>query len=193
MIRNFILSAALILPASAFAETIEYQAVIRAQLSPVNSAEVLEGSLFMDGRQGLLELTLQSKMPACPEGHACIQVMPQPHVYTLEGAVSTVDHCGIITTKAEIDNRPVDGAYTSITVRHNQNNTCPTLVALKQIEVQFQSTWYDRIQGREVSRSEYLDSDEVALINPGNKGGGAASQSLFRATTQELIEPASQA
>lgn len=182
MLRNFILTAALVIPASAFSETIDYQAVIRAQLTPVSPSEVLEGNLFMDGRQGLIELTLQNKMPPCPEDRMCIQMMPQPETYTLEGAVSTVDHCGIITTKAEIDNRPVDGMFNRIIIRHNQNNTCPTFAPLKQIEVQFEGAWYNRIEGREVVRSEYLASDDVAFINPGNKGGDV----VFRGQVNDL-------
>ena len=172
--RNLLIAAALIAPALASAEPTQYDAVLRAQLEPLGSERYLEGSLFMDGRQGLLELTLQEKMPACAEGFMCPQVMPEPRVYALEGATSTVDHCGIITTKASQDDRPVDGTFRSITVRHNQNNTCPTFRALKAIEVVFELAYYDRINGREVSQLDAFETDNVALINPGNKGDDIA-------------------
>lgn len=169
--RNLLISAALAAPALASAETIQYEAVLRAQFESTTSERYLEGSLFMDGRQGLLEVTLQEKMPACAEGFMCAQVMPEPRTYSLEGATSTVDHCGIITTKTSKDDRPVDGTFRSITVRHNQNNTCPTFRALKAVEVVFELAYYDRINGREVSQLDTFETDTVALINPGNKGG----------------------
>ncbi|MES2744370.1 MAG: hypothetical protein V4655_03040 [Bdellovibrionota bacterium] len=169
--RSLLIAAALVASTSAMAAKTQYQAVIRAQLDAVGSDEYISADLFMDGRKGLLELTVQEKMPACAEGMMCIQVMPEPQTYTLEGATSSVDQCGVITTSAQVDNRPSDGAFLSITVRHNQNNTCPTFVALKAIEVHFERKWYSRLNAREEVRSATFASDNVALINPGNKGG----------------------
>lgn len=169
--RNLLLIGALSVPALASAETIQYQAVIRAQLETVNSTRFTEGELFLDGRSGLVELTVQPKMPECPEGMMCAQVMPERQTYSLEGATSTVDHCGIISTTVEADARPVDGYFTKIVVRNNQNNTCPTLVALKAVDVNFEQAYYDRIQGKEVKFFDRFASDNVALINPADKGG----------------------
>jgi hypothetical protein len=145
---------------------IEYQAVIRAQFEAGNSTRYDSGSLFMDGRKGLLEITLQPKMTPCAEGRMCAAVMPVPFTVSLEGAVSTVDHCGIITTSVMKDQRPVDGAMTKITVRHNQNNTCPTFRALKAVEVVYERAYYDRINGKSVSEIDNFETDTVALIKP---------------------------
>lgn len=145
---------------------IEYQAVIRAQFESENSARYDSGSLFMDGRKGLLEITLQPKMTPCAEGRMCAAVMPSPFTVSLEGATSTVDHCGIVTTSVMKDQRPVDGAMTKITVRHNQNNTCPTFRALKAVEVVYERAYYNRIEGKSVSEIDNFETDTVAFIKP---------------------------
>ncbi len=180
MFGKLVMASALAISSLATAAPVDYQAVIRAQLEPMNSERYLEGNLFMDGRKGALELTVQPKMPECKEGMMCAQVMPEPVTYNVEGAKSTVDHCGIITTTAARDDRPVDGALVKITVRHNQNNTCPTFRALKAIEVVFEYSYYNRIQGGEVNQLDLFETDNVAFINPGNKGQDQAFQGQIK-------------
>jgi hypothetical protein len=170
-IHSLVFAIALSATTSAMAENIRYEAVIRAQLDAVGSDQYTDAHLFMDGRKGLLELTIQEKMPPCAKGETCDQGTLEPQTYSLEGASSSVDRCGIITTTAQVDQRPVDGHFLNITVRHNQNNTCPTFVALKAIEVHFERKWYNRLLGREEVRSGSFASNNVAFINPADKDG----------------------
>src|SRR5689334_2939539 len=93
-----------------------YEAVIRAELEAKHSDIYSGGTLQLDGRVGLIELSLQPKMPACAEGMMCAQVMPVAEDYVLEGAKTEIDHCGIIRTRVEKDDRPVDGIYFSVII-----------------------------------------------------------------------------
>lgn len=185
MIRTLALAGLAALSTLASAAPITYQAVIRAQLEPLGSERYDSAQLYMDGREGKLELTLQGKMPSCPEGRMCAQVMPEPQTYTLEGATSEENSCGIIITTAKADLRPVDGAMTKITVRHNQNNTCPTFRALKAIEVTFERAYYDRLKGQEVHTADSFETDNVALINPAGKGGDVEFQGQVNGVSYE--------
>lgn len=168
--RNLLIATAMVAPSLASADPIKYEAVLSAQLEPMTAIRYVEANLSMDGRKGLLELTVQPKMPVCAEGSMCIQLMPEPQTYTLDGASSTVDHCGIITTQASRDDRPVDGTFRQITVRHNQNNTCPTFRPIRAIEVELEVAYYDRINGGEVSQQDSFETDNVIFIKPSSKG-----------------------
>lgn len=159
MVRYFVLFSlfASSVSQAAPAKPISYQAVIRAQLAPLASERFEGADLYMDGRAGQIDLTLH-------------KAGEESQTITLEGARSVVDECGVIITSKEEDMRPVDGAYTKIAIRHNQNNTCPTFRPLKAIEVNFVQAYYNRFKGEEVRTEDSFESDDVAFINPGNKG-----------------------
>lgn len=146
-----------------------YQAVIHAELGAKNSTNYTGGSLNFDGRVGQVELTLQPKMPACPEGMACAQVMPEPVSYLLEGATTEIDNCGIIRTRVQKDDRPVDGIFLSVIINNNRNNTCPTFVALPALDVIVESKYYNRLKGGEVSQLDTFEASDFMMINPGSK------------------------
>ncbi len=154
---------------TAFTAPITYEAVYRAELTSKTSKAYTGGSLSVDGRTGVVSLTLQPVMPACGEGMVCAQRMPEPIEYTLENAKTEEDHCGIIRTKASFDQRPVDGIFLQVTINNNGNNTCPTLVALPALDLIVEQKYYDRLKGTEVRRVDTFQADDVALINPGPK------------------------
>ncbi|MBC7531140.1 MAG: hypothetical protein H7318_06140 [Oligoflexus sp.] len=146
-----------------------YQAVIHAELQAKNSTTYTGGTLDLDGRVGQVELTLQPKMPACAEGMMCAQLMPEPISYVLEGATTEVDHCGIIRTRVQKDDRPVDGMFLSIIINNNRGNSCPTFAALPALDVIVEKKYYNRIQGGEVQQLDTFEAADFAMINPGTK------------------------
>ncbi|MBC7658110.1 MAG: hypothetical protein H7249_00225 [Chitinophagaceae bacterium] len=147
---------------------VPYQAVIRAELKAQFSEFYTDGSLFMDGRKASIKLGLQPKMPACAEDSLCIQEMPEPLVYQFENARTEVDSCGIIRTRALIDQRPVDGNAISIVVNNNRHNRCPTFVALAPLDVILGTEYYDRIKGEEVTIVETFVAKDFVAIKPCN-------------------------
>ncbi|RZA16682.1 MAG: hypothetical protein EOP10_24145 [Proteobacteria bacterium] len=157
------------MPVLAAGKVAPYQAVIRADLTAKVSPNYTGASLHVDGRTGVLDLTLQPKMPECAEGMMCAQVMPEAVSYTLENATTETDSCGIIRTRALVDNRPSDGIYLSVIVNNNRANTCPSFVAMAAMDVIVEKKYYDRFAGQEVSQIDTFEADDFALINPAGK------------------------
>lgn len=118
-----------------------YKGLYQTELNGTSSSNYLGGSIAINGKNRSIELTLQGKMPECAEGMMCIQVMPEPVTYVLEGSKSYYDGCGALVTEASYDQRPVDGIYLKVTVRDYANNkggvadACFSKVAVAPTEV----------------------------------------------------------
>ena len=158
-----------VLPVSAYAKSSVHQAVIRAELFPKNSDHYTSAAIGIDGRKGLVDLTLQPNMAPCAEGMMCAQVMPEPLSYTLENATTEIDECGIIRTRAVLDQRPFDGVYISLVAANNTNNTCPTFVALPALDVTVEQQYFDPFKGTTITQVDAFEATDVAMINPGSK------------------------
>lgn len=140
-----------------------FQGVIRAdELESVTSAAFKGGSLFLDGRKGLVELTLN---PVCREGLECEN--PEAETFIFENARTEINDCGIIQTVASFDDRPVDGIFMKVTINYNSNNTCPTFAPLNTLDVVVEKAYYSRFEAKYVETVDLLKADEIALIKPG--------------------------
>lgn len=146
---------------------IPFQGVIRADLESVTSQAFIGGSIYLDGRNNFVELTLEPVMPECPKDMACAQVMPEPVTYSFENAKTEIDGCGIIRTVASFDDRPVDGIFMKVTISNNGNNTCPTFAPLNALDVVVEKAHYSRLEAKYVETVDLLKADDIALIKPG--------------------------
>jgi hypothetical protein len=146
------------------ADTVEtvvaFQGVISADLNSVTSQAFIGGHVFLDGRNNFVELTLTPVMPECPKDMMCIQKMPEPKTYTFENAKTEINDCGIISTVASFNDRPLGGISMKVTITNNSNNTCPTFAPLNTLDVIVEKT-------EDVVTVDLLKADEIALIKPG--------------------------
>lgn len=97
------------------------------------------------------ELSLElNYAPVCPPNMMCPAVL-SVHEITLKLTSQVTDHCGNVSYIAERDMRPVDGIMEKLVVTDYTNNICPTFVALPATGVSYQTSFFDRINGKEVS------------------------------------------
>jgi len=90
-----------------------------------------------------LTVSLQPVTPECPKGRACIQIVPNPVVYELADVSSTKNSCGVVTTIARDDRRPVDGPMVAVKIVDHSSNTCqPSLV--NQVRMEFSTEIFSR-------------------------------------------------
>ena len=79
----------------------------------------------------------------CPQGLFCpaVAIAYEPITFTVPMHKRFIGHCGEMIFTGRVDQRPVDGVMTDITVIDNTTNTCKTFVMLPatQVIVQRQS------------------------------------------------------
>ncbi|MFT6070707.1 MAG: hypothetical protein ACJAT2_001330 [Bacteriovoracaceae bacterium] len=98
--------------------------------------------------------------PDCQAGMVCPAVLTD-HVITLPLVSQKYDECGNTTYIAKKDLRPVDGAMELLSVTDHTDNKCPTFVALPETGVTFQTSFYDRINGGEVSTYSSFEAGKL--------------------------------
>ncbi len=142
-----------------------YSGVLQSELESQGSQRYLGASLSLDGRKGLVEISLQPIMPRCPEGRACAQVMPMPVSYVVEEAQSKIDSCHIIRTVASFDQRPVDGIFLKVTILNNTNNTCPTFAPLPALEMIVETAYVSRLEGKTIETLDSFTSESFEILD----------------------------
>jgi len=107
------------------------------------------------------ELSLElNYAPKCAPNMACIEVL-LIHEINLKITNQVTDRCGNTSYIAERDLRPVDGVKEKLVVTDYTNNICPTFVALPATGVLYQTSFYDRINGKEVSTQSSFYADKL--------------------------------
>ncbi|MFY7927908.1 MAG: hypothetical protein ACOVS5_03475 [Oligoflexus sp.] len=161
--RPILLGLCLIISASASARSYRYKQALSAELDATSSERYTSASVAINNRKNQLTVSLQPLMPPCAEGMMCIQVMPEPIVYTLDKARTTVDPCGVIRTQASFDQRPVDGVFFKVIVNDNRFNRCPTFIALPNLELIIEEKFFSRLEEREVSQRDVFETDTIQM------------------------------
>ncbi len=122
--------------------------------------------------QGKQQITLTlSQDWSCPPGMFCATVMPPVRVFTAP-VTQTLNDCGSTVYVAEVDQRPVDGALTRITLQDNRSRMCRDL--REPTEVSLETAIWDRRLGREVKTFyEFTGKDLISKspVNPPSHGG----------------------
>jgi hypothetical protein len=145
---NFSLANLSILTFSLLTASLASATTYSVALNASESKSYVSASATVDYQSRTLEVSLQPRMPECPEGRMCIQAFP-PAITTIYKKVKiTQNKCGVIITRAALDKRPVDGLKTEVVLVNNSQNTCdknPEVTASLTVK----TSWYNRLQGRE--------------------------------------------
>ncbi|MFW7381959.1 MAG: hypothetical protein ACOH5I_24345 [Oligoflexus sp.] len=164
-IQNFIaLLPVLLVAASGLANNSYRDGTYAADLEVVRGKGYISGYIELNGASRNVLVSLQPVMPACPVGMMCAQVMPAPETYELTPIVIKQNRCGIVKTTATRDDRPVDGGYINIEVTDNSRNTCPTLAALPETEVDLTIRYDNRLAGQQVEKRIILEGSTLELV-----------------------------
>ncbi len=107
-----------------------------------SSARYANAQVTLDHGKDKLALTLQ---PLCPKGEIC-ESEPEAAEYVFESVNSTVNRCGVVTSVALIDQTPVDGIRTEVTLTDNSKSTCGASKPAAVMNVK--QKWYNRLAGR---------------------------------------------
>jgi len=97
---------------------------------------IVGANVLVDVPQAVVKLTLETT--PCYNVEICPAVM----IYkTIELPVisAAFDNCGIKTIVAEVNKLAVDGGRETIIVKDNTQNVCPTLIALAETEVIYET------------------------------------------------------
>lgn len=142
-----------------------------ASLTSLNVDENLHGGTrFVSGMISVnegtetVQLILQPAYRPCPRFQICTAVMPPVYTVNLPIVSQTIDNCGIVTTIAEEDKRPVDGFLTRIVVRNYSAMVCdlhveqPTHIELRTESSRFTST------GEAVSTYSTFTADYLRVL-----------------------------
>jgi hypothetical protein len=117
---------------SLVASTLANAKTFTGVLNAVDSAQYESATATVNYKAKTLTLSLQPRMPVCPEGRMCIQAFPPAITLTFKGVKSFVDSCGVIITQVRTSKAPIDGSKTEIALVNNSENTCesnPELLA----------------------------------------------------------------
>ncbi len=120
------------------------------------------GVLSLDITAHTVSLTL---FPAwsCPDDLLCKMSMPPPMTYTVNATFS-MDYCGTVYIEGSVDDRPVDGAFTSVKGKDNSRDTCPTFIALPGTEVNFEKRSWSMFESEEFVEELYLSGDALEPV-----------------------------
>lgn len=135
------------------------------QDSYLNNMEIFGGRVIVKKVRRELVLEL-NHAPSCEVGMACPEIL-LTHAISLKITSEVTDSCGSLSYIAERDLRPVDGAMERLVITDHTNNKCMTFIALPGTSISFETSFYDRINGEEVStRSTFEASKLVSRIAP---------------------------
>lgn len=107
------------------------------------------------------EITLELEhAPVCPTGMFCPQVLVT-HAITLPITEQYVGDCGSNVYVALKDARPVDGALEKIVVTDYTSNKCPHFIALPETGITLETSFFDRMNGKEVSTHSSFEAGKL--------------------------------
>jgi hypothetical protein len=113
-----------------FASSLAHARTFNATLNAVDSNTYWNATATVNYNSRTLTLSLQPRMPACPEGHMCIQAFPPAATMTYKRVKSVMNKCGVITTTAHANK-------TQIVLVNNSQNICenePELIASLELK-----------------------------------------------------------
>lgn len=105
--------------------------------------DIFAGNVSVDSSKRQIHLTVQFT-PDCPINALCA---PGIETISLPMIDEYTNACNVKVFRALRDMMPADGVRAEITVYDNSENTCPTFAILPETQVDFQNTWYNRIEG----------------------------------------------
>jgi hypothetical protein len=117
---------------SLLASTLASAKTFTGVLNALDSAQYEHATATVNYKSKTLTLSLQPRMPVCPEGRMCIQAFPPAITLTFKGVKSFADSCGVIITQVRTAKAPIDGSKTEVVLVNNSGNTCesnPELIA----------------------------------------------------------------
>lgn len=168
---------------SLVASTLANAKTFTGVLNAVDSAKYENATATVNYKTKTLTLSLQPRMPVCPEGRMCIQAFPPAINLTFKGVKSFVDSCGVIITQVKTTKAPIDGSKTEIALVNNSENSCeknPELIASLALKNREGAPVDSFVSARDVTAelkgaavSQYLDGRLVL-----NRGTGDVSLTL---------------
>jgi hypothetical protein len=125
--------------------------------------EPFSGSVGVDASAGKVSLFVAFAMN-CPVGMICPAVLPMPIEVELPIVSQTQDLCGLVTTVAFRDLRPVDGLLEKITIQDYAAVTCKYLKPAP-VEVIYETRGWNRFDATEFkTRSTFKGQEFVSLF-----------------------------
>ncbi len=136
MMPSYLISLSMLLLSNlGLANLVPVESDLSLSFDANRSSRYISAKTFYAYGDSSLTISLQPQMPTCRQGMACIQLMPSPVSYELPVVSSVTNACGVVTTKALDDRRPVDGPLTSVKIVDNSKNSCnPSLVNVVRLE-----------------------------------------------------------
>ncbi len=128
--------------------------------SRLSNLDIFAGNITVDTAKKQIHLSFDFT-PDCPINAFCVQGHER---ITLPLVDSYTNVCGIKVYRAVRDMMPVDGAKEELTVYDNSNNTCPTFAPLAETQVDFQTSWYNRIEGGMITTFDRFEGDTLEYI-----------------------------
>lgn len=128
--------------------------------SHLTHLDIFAGNIQVDTARKNIHLSFDFT-PDCPINAFCVQghksiTLPLIDFYT--------NACNIKVYRGLKDMMPVDGVRTEITVYDNSENTCPTFAPLAETQVDYQNTWYNRIEGGVKSSFDRFEGESLEDI-----------------------------
>lgn len=165
--KTFIFIIAVLFSVSATATSLKTQLSARLlrhdfdQNSPLASMQIVQSDIVIDFNKDKIALNFIFPW-SCPVNAYCALVMPSRE-FEVEYLEVETDECNISTFSAQIDQRPVDGAYQKITVRDFSRNTCPYIMVYPYIEtsIEFEQKFYDRVNAKEVHYKHHFTAEKL--------------------------------
>lgn len=117
---------------------------LTAKLSHVASQQFESGTVTFNRVRGEVELTLLPFPADCTADRTCGEELPDPVVISLTNAHTEINSCGIVSTKALLENRSMDGSLQQVTIHDNRYNKCPTYLPLATLDVIYETLRYSR-------------------------------------------------
>ena len=189
--KTLVLIASLFTAAVATAQTAKMAGVInyRVVRSTFSTSHVFnpgKGTLTMDYSKSTVTLNVE-ETNQCPKGMMCALVM-RPNLNVKLPIVSIkTDSCGIRHILAKIDQRPVDGALTQLTVVDPAQMTCKTFVAV-ETEATYTTQYVNRMNGNdEITESKMI---LARMMQPLNDNSEVLETSLAPAILIKMVQNA---
>lgn len=123
--------------------------------------DIFAGNVIIDSADKKIHLSFDFT-PDCPINAFCVQ---GHQTITLPLVQSFTNICGIKVYRALRDMMPVDGVKEEITVYDNSKNHCPTFAPLAETQINFQMTWYNRIEGGLISTFDRFEGETLEFIS----------------------------
>lgn len=121
----------------------------RLDLDPnaFGSAPYRGGSIRIDGSEATLTLVPDHR---CAPGRVCTQMIREPYQVQLPIISREMGRCRTFIFTAEIDRRPVDGAFQRLVIVDHSGNTCQTIPENEMVEITYETSFYPRTGAGEV-------------------------------------------